>query len=179
MSAGRIAVRYATPILELAEEKKILDNVKEDMDAFLAVCEENKDFALMLKSPIISHLKKAEILKKIFTGKVNELTLQAFDIVTRKNRESLLEKIAEEFLHLYNVKKGLEEVSVTTSIELDADMRKAFEKLAKEISGKEPLLKEKVDPEIVGGYILKMGDRQLDDSVSGQLKDIKLKFSKK
>ncbi|MEQ8903665.1 ATP synthase F1 subunit delta [Ekhidna sp.] len=179
MSAGRIAVRYATPILELAEEKKILDNVKEDMDVFLAVCEENKDFALMLKSPIISHLKKAEILKKIFTGKVNELTLQAFDIVTRKNRESLLDKIAEEFLHLYNVKKGLEEVSVTTSIELDADMRKAFEKLAKEISGKEPLLKEKVDPEIVGGYILKMGDRQLDDSVSGQLKDIKLKFSKK
>lgn len=179
MSAGRIAVRYATPILELAEEKKILDAVKADMESFKAVCEESKDFSLMLKSPIISHLKKADILKKVFSGKVNDLTLQAFEIITKKKRERLLENIAEEFLHLYNIKKGLAEVSVTTSIELDAEMKKAFEKLAKEITGKEPLLKEKVNPDIVGGYILKVGDRQIDDSVSGQLKELKLKFSKK
>ncbi|WP_421764070.1 ATP synthase F1 subunit delta [Ekhidna sp.] len=179
MSTGRIAVRYATPILELAVEKNVLDNVKADMESFISVCEENKDFSLMLKSPIIPHLKKAEILKKIFSGKVNDLTLQTFELLTRKSRENLLEAIAEEFLHLYNIKKGLAEVSVTTSIELDTDMRKAFEKLAKEISGKEPLLTEKVDPEIVGGYILRLGDRQLDDSVSGQLKELKLKFSKK
>ena len=120
-----------------------------------------------------------EILKKVFSGKVNELTLQAFDIITRKSRENLLEDIAAEFLHLYNVKKGLAEVSVTTSFELDDEMKKAFEKLSKEITGKEPLLSEKVDPEIVGGYILRMGDQQLDESVSGQLKDLKLKFSKK
>lgn len=179
MSAGRIAVRYATPILELAEEKKILDAVKADMESFKTVCEESKDFSLMLKSPIISHLKKADILKKVFSGKVNDLTLQAFEIITKKKRERLLENIAEEFLHLYNIKKGLAEVSVTTSIELDAEMKKAFEKLAKEITGKEPLLKEKVNPDIVGGYILKVGDRQIDDSVSGQLKELKLKFSKK
>ncbi|SNS54152.1 ATP synthase F1 subcomplex delta subunit [Ekhidna lutea] len=179
MSVGRIAVRYATPILELAEEKKVLDNVKTDMESFISVCDDNRDFSLMLKSPIIPHQKKADILKKVFTGKVNDLTLQAFDIITRKSRENLLEDIAEEFLHLYNVKKGLAEVSVTTSIELDADMKKAFEKLAKDITGKDPLLSEKVDPEIVGGYILRMGDLQLDESVSGQLKDLKLKFSKK
>ncbi|MEQ6168060.1 MULTISPECIES: ATP synthase F1 subunit delta [unclassified Ekhidna] len=179
MSVSRIAVRYATPILELAEEKKVLDNVKDDMESFVAVCEESRDFALMLKSPIIAHQKKAEILKKVFSGKVNELTLQAFDIITRKSRENLLEDIAAEFLHLYNVKKGLAEVSVTTSFELDDEMKKAFEKLSKEITGKEPLLSEKVDPEIVGGYILRMGDQQLDESVSGQLKDLKLKFSKK
>lgn len=179
MSEGRIAIRYATPILQLAEEKKVLDNVKADMDAFINVCEESRDFALMLKSPIIPHLRKSEILKKIFKGKVNEITMGAFDIITRKKRESLLKDIAEEFVHLYNARKGLEEVSVTTSIPLDADMRKAFEKLAKEISGKQPILEEKVDADIVGGYILKVGDRQIDDSVRGQLKELKLKFSKK
>ena len=178
MSVGRIAVRYATPILELAEERKVLDAVKADMESFGVICEESKDFSLMLKSPIIPHLRKADILKKVFSGKVNALTLEAFDIITRKSRENLLEEIAGEFLHLYNVKKGLAEVSVTTSIELDADMRKAFEKLAKKITGKEPVLKEKVDPNIVGGYILKVGDRQIDDSVTGQLKELKLKFSK-
>lgn len=178
MSVGRIAVRYATPILELAEEKKVLDEVKSDMQSFKSICDESKDFSLMLKSPIISHLKKADILKKIFTGKVNDLTLQAFDLITRKSREAILEDVAEEFLHLYNAKKGLAEVSVTTSVKLDANMKKAFEKLAKDITGKQPVLSEKVDPSIVGGYVLKVGDRQIDDSVSGQLKELKLKFSK-
>jgi len=179
MSTGRIAVRYASPILDLAEENKTLDKVKEDMEAFLSVCEESREFALMLKSPIIPHKRKAEILKAVFSGKVNDLTLQAFDIITRKNRESILEDIAKEFLHLYNKKKGLAEVTVTTSVKLDAGLKKSFEKLAQDITGKEPILEEMIDPEILGGYILKTGDRQLDESVTGQLKELKLKFSKK
>lgn len=179
MSSGRIAARYAKPILELAQEKKVLDQVKADMESFSAVCNENREFSLMLKSPIIPHIRKAEILRKIFAGKLNDLTLQAFDLITRKNRESHLEAVAEEFVHLYNAQKGLSEVSVTTSFKMDASLRKTFEKLAKDLTGKEPLLTEKVDPEIVGGYIMKFGDQQLDDSVSGQLKDLKLKFSNK
>lgn len=178
MSTGRIAIRYATPILQLAEETKVLDKVKEDMEAFVDVCENSRDFSLMLKSPIIAHKRKAEILKKIFEGKVQELTLKAFDLVTRKNRESMLEDIAREFLNLYNIKKGLTDVTVTTSFKLDADLRKAFEKLAKDVTGKEPILSEKIDPEILGGYILTAGDKQIDESVAGQLNELKLKFSK-
>lgn len=178
MSAGRIAIRYATPIIELAEEKKVLEEVKTDMEMFAGLCKSDRAFALMLKSPIIPHLKKAEILNKIFSGKVEDLTLKAFDLITRKSRESLLSEIAEAYLHLYNIKKGLAEVTVTTSFKLDAEQKKAFEKLAKEMTGKDPILKEKVDPSIVGGYVLSLGDTQLDQSVSGQLKDLKLKFSK-
>lgn len=179
MSASRIASRYAKPILELAEERKVLEEVKADMEAFAAICRESKDFNLMLKSPIIPHLRKAEILKKVFKGKVNDLTLEAFDLITRKSRESLLNDVAIEFLHLYNIEKGFQEVSITSSITLDADQRKEFQKLAKEITGKDPILEEKVDPEIIGGYLLKVGDKQIDQSVSGQLKNIKLKLQTK
>lgn len=179
MSASRIASRYAKPILELAEEKKVLDKVKDDMEGFVAICQENRDFDLMLKSPIIPHLRKAEILQKLFKGKMNALTLQAFDLIARKNRESILWNIAEEFLHLYNDRMGLQEVSVTSSIKLDAKQRKEFEKMAKEITGKEPILEEQVNEEIIGGYILNVGDRQIDQSVSGQLKNIKLKLQTK
>ncbi len=178
MFADRIATRYATPIMELAEEKGVLDKVKLDMEFFINVCEESRDFALMLKNPILPHRRKAEILKKAFKGKVNELMLRAFDLITRKKRENLLENIAKEFLYLYHVKKGFVEVCVTTSIKLDVEMKKAFEKLVKEITGKKPILKEKVDSEIVGGYILKLGDCQIDESISGQLKELKLEFSK-
>ncbi len=179
MSSGRIAVRYAIPLLELAEEKNILEQVKNDMESFSALCKENRDFSLMLKSPIIPHLKKAEILKKIFKGKYNDLTLQAFELITRKNRESVLEAISNEFLELYNEKKGISNVSVTTAFVLDAKLKKSFESLAKEVTGNTPHLSEIVDPQIIGGYVMKFDDKQIDDSVKGQLKELKLKFSNK
>ncbi|MEP1095017.1 MAG: ATP synthase F1 subunit delta [Cyclobacteriaceae bacterium] len=176
MSTSRIASRYAKPILELAVEKKVLDSVKEDMASFVNICSESKDFSLMLKSPIIPHLRKAQILNKLFKGKMNDLTLQAFNLITRKNRESLLSEIAEEFLHLYNINKGLQEVTITSSTKLSAEQKAEFVKLSEKITGKTPLLEEVVDPEIIGGYLLKVEDRQIDQSVSGQLKDIKLKL---
>lgn len=179
MSVSRIAVRYATPIIELAEEQKLLDQVKGDMDSFLQVFAESKDFALMLKSPIIPSLTKASILQKIFKGKVNDLTLRAFDLAARKGRENVLDQIARAYINMYNDKKGIAHVTVTTSFEIDDSLKKAFEKLAKEISGKTPMLSTKIDPELLGGYIMKMGDQQIDDSVRGQLKELKLKFQNK
>ncbi|MBC6399493.1 MAG: ATP synthase F1 subunit delta [Ekhidna sp.] len=176
MSDERVAARYAKPFLALAEEKKVLENVKKDMDSFLSICKENREFSLMLKSPIIPYFKKANILKKAFEGKYNDLTIQAFDLITRKNRENVLQSIADEFVHLYNIKKGITEVSVTTTFRLDAETKRSFEKLAKDITGKEPAISEVVDPEILGGYILKLGDKQIDDSVKGQLNNLKLKF---
>ncbi|MEM6734719.1 MAG: ATP synthase F1 subunit delta [Bacteroidota bacterium] len=181
MSAGRIAVRYAKPLLELAREKSVLDEVKEDMESFSSLCKENRDFALMLKSPIIPHLKKAEILNKAFKGKYTELTLEALGLIARKNREALLEAIANEFVALYNDMKGISKVTVTTTFTLDSDLKTSFENLAKEVTGNIPLVFEIVDPEILGGYIMQFGDKQdkqIDDSVRGQLKELKLKFSK-
>lgn len=177
MSSKRIAVRYATPLLELAEEQSILDKVSADIRGFLSLYEGNRDFQLMLASPIIPHMKKASILANLFKGKIEPLTDRFFQTVAKKNRESLLGEIAEEFLRLYNERKGIQEALVTTPFALDASLRKSFEKMVKDISGKEPLLKEKVDPSLIGGYTVQMSDRKLDESVSGQLRSLKLKFS--
>ena len=179
MSSARIASRYAKPILELAEEKNLLDQVKSDMESFSSICKENRDFALMLKSPIIPHKKKAEILKKAFEGKYNALTVQAFDLMTRKNREEALEAVANEFIALYNKKKGISKVTVTTTFPLGTDLKKSFEGLAKSVTGDQPILEEKVDKDILGGYVMKFEDKQIDDSIRGRLNELKLKFSNK
>lgn len=176
MSINRIAARYARPLLDLADEKNVLDKVRKDILNFSEICNTNREFVLMLKSPIIPHAKKAAILKAIFGGKVHEMTSILFDVVTRKHRENLLPNVATEFIRLYNDKMGFQEATVTTTIVLDSSMRKAFEKLVTEISGKKPILKEKINPELVGGYILQLGDQQIDESLSGQLKDLKIKF---
>jgi len=179
MSVQRIANRYAKPLLELAEEKKVLEQVKEDMDGFSALCKENREFLLMLRSPIIPHLKKAEILNSIFKGKANDLTLAAFDIITRKNRENLLAEIANEFILLYNAKMGYQEATVTTTFRIDDQLRSSFQDIVKNVTGNKAVLNEEIDKSILGGYILRMGDKQLDESISSHLKEIKLKFTKK
>ncbi len=178
MSTSRIALRYAKPLLELAVEKKVLDEVKKDMDGFSTVCSENRSFVAMLESPIIAHLKKAEILEKIFKGKVHELTLSVFAIIARKNREAILPHVARQFSKLYNEKMGFQEAKVTTTFPLDKELRSKIEKIISDVTGKKPLLTEKVDPEIVGGYVLELGDRQIDESVYGQLKELSLRFKR-
>ncbi|MEQ9285276.1 MAG: ATP synthase F1 subunit delta [Cyclobacteriaceae bacterium] len=177
MSETRIASRYAKPLLELANEKGCLEEVEKDMAGFSALCESNREFSLMLKNPILNHLKKLGILKKIFKGKVNDMTLSIFELISRKNREQYLPEIAREFHRQYNVFKGVAEASITTVLPLNAELKKEVNALVKKITGKEVELTEKINPEIIGGFILKIGDRQIDDSINSKLNELKLKFS--
>ena len=177
MSEYRIASRYAKSLLGLANEKGQLEEVNKDMLMFSELIEENRDFELLLKSPIVTHGKKLSILKKVFDGKVNDLTLSIFEILTRKHRERHLPAIAAEFHHQYNSFKGVEEATVTTTFALDDDLKKEFEAVIAKISGKGVELTEKVDEDLIGGFILKIGDRQIDDSITARLSALRLKFS--
>ncbi|MEQ8925997.1 MAG: ATP synthase F1 subunit delta [Fulvivirga sp.] len=177
MSDIRVASRYAKSLLELAAEQKVLDAVHKDMVSFVKVCEETRDFYLMLKNPVIKHDKKRAILNKVF-GKANKLTLAIFDIITRKNRESILLEIAKQFDVQYNVHMSIERASVTTAVPLDKELKKQLEDLVNKISKLDKVdLIEKIDEEIIGGFILKVGDRQIDDSLRTKLKALDLKFS--
>tara|TARA_B110000503_G_scaffold104676_1_gene156128 strand:- start:41876 stop:42418 length:543 start_codon:yes stop_codon:yes gene_type:complete len=175
MSESRIAKRYARPLLDLAEEQQAVETVKSDMEQFLLICK-GRDFLNMLKSPVIPHLKKGEILKKIFEGKLSTLTMAMFGLIVRKNREKILPGIAAEFINAYNEKMGFQRAHVTTAVSLDTPLKESLERMVMEISGKKPLLADKVDEGIIGGYILTMDDRQIDQSVKGALNKLKLKF---
>lgn len=178
MSEQRIASRYAKPILELANEKGNLEEVMKDMVSFKSLCQSNRDFVLMLKNPIIPHLKKLAMLKEIFGKKANKITLSAFDIIARKNREQYLPEIAREFIKKYNEFKGIAETSITTVIPLNASLKKEVIEIVKKITGKKSVeLTELIDESILGGFILKIDDRQIDDSIHSKLNELKLKFS--
>jgi F-type H+-transporting ATPase subunit delta len=177
-AASRAASRYVKSLLGLAVEKNALEEVHRDMIDFARICDENRDFTLMLRNPIIKHDKKREILGKIFNGKVNALTMAIMNILTEKNREPLLPEIAKEFHLAYNAYKGVGQASVTTAIPLDAAMRADFTKMAEGLSHENKVeLRETVDPEMIGGFILNVGDRQVDASVKNKLKALRVKFS--
>ncbi len=177
MSDYRVASRYAKSLIDLSIEKGVLDDVNNDMVAFSEVCTQNHDFYLMLKNPIINHDKKLKILKALFSDKFNALSLAIFELITRKHREAFLPAIAKEFHHQYNVNQGIETATVVTTFPLTDVLRKEFNEAVHQLTGKTPELIEEVDESIIGGFILKLGDKQVDDSISGKLKELKLEFS--
>jgi F-type H+-transporting ATPase subunit delta len=173
MRSHRAATRYAKSILELAQEQKVLDEVYDDMKLFTAVVEQNRVFSVMLKNPIINHDKKRNVLHALFDNRMNKLSLLAFDLITKKNRESILAEVSIELQAQYNALKGLQVADITSTIKLDDDLRKKFNELVEEVSGKKASLNEIIDESIVGGFILNVGDKRLDQSIKTQLHNIK------
>lgn len=177
MADSRVASRYVKSLLGLAVEKGALDKVHNDMLMFSKVCEENRSFTLMLHNPIIKHDKKRDILEALFKGKVHTLTLAIFDIITRKNREPLLPAIAKEFHAAYNEYNGVGEATITTAIPMDSKLRSEIEKIVKRISDKKQVeIEEKVDAGMIGGFVLNVGDRQIDASIKNKLNALKVKL---
>jgi F-type H+-transporting ATPase subunit delta len=178
MADSRAASRYVKSLLGLAVERNVLDQVHQDMLLFSKVVEENREFELVLKNPIIKHDKKREILERLFKGKVNPLTLAIFDIITKKNREPILPAIARGFHNAYNEYKGIGKAIVTTAIPLDESLRNELRDMVRKISHKgEVEMIEKVDPSLIGGFVLNVGDRQIDASMKSKLKALKVTFS--
>jgi F-type H+-transporting ATPase subunit delta len=178
MAESRVASRYVKSLLTLAVDQNALDAVHHDMLLFSRVCDDNRAFTLMLRNPVIKHDKKREVLERLFKGKVHALTMAIFDIITRKNREPLLPAIAREFHLAYNNYKGIERATVTTAFKLDAKLKGEMEQLVREIGKKKEVeLIEKVDADMIGGFVLNVGDRQVDASIKSKLKALKVKFS--
>ncbi len=177
MSNARVASRYVKSLLSLAVEKGVVEEVHNDMQMFNGICATNRDFTLMLRNPIIRHDKKRDILEKIFKGKVNPLTMSILDILTRKNREPILPEIAKEFHNAYNAYKSIEKATITTAIPLDAELRAEIISIVKKISDRSSVeLVEKVDSEMIGGFVLNVNNKQVDASIKSKLKELKLQF---
>lgn len=177
MTDLRVASRYAKSLLDFALEKGILEEVYQDMALFSDICRKNQDFVLMLKNPIIYHDKKKNILHSLFKGKVNAATMAIFDVIVRKNREAHLPAIATEFGNMYRQYKGIDNVTVTTPFPLTDDLRKKFKQVIIEKTGRQVDLTEKVDPSLIGGFVVKIGDRQMDNSVKAKLKSLMQELS--
>ncbi|GAB3877677.1 ATP synthase F1 subunit delta [Hymenobacter segetis] len=174
MADQRVAARYAKSLLDLGKEMGTLSAVKADMDLLSKTMAESRDLRLLLRNPIVKHDKKLAILNAIFKGKVSDMTLRFFTILTEKNRESAIEGIGPEFLAQYNVMQGVQSAQVTSATPLTPASRAEIQALVTKQTGlTEVQLTEKVDPELIGGFVLRVGDNQIDDSVRTSLRKLR------
>lgn len=173
MKGVRAAIRYAKALMQLAQENSSLDAVMADVKMIHNLIETSDDLRMLLSSPLIKSDKKASILNTIFSGKVNELTLNFIQLVVEHHREGSLGVIAQEFVSIYNEKNNIATVSLTTATALDIDSRDLVLKTIKEkYNFSQIQLIESVDADLLGGMVMRIGDKQLDASIRGQLSKI-------
>ena len=178
MKQSKITTRYAKSLLGLVLEKNLLEETVNDMKLIKSVCSTNKDFSLLLKSPIVKTDKKLSIFNKIFTDTLNELSISFVNIITTKKREMHLEGIAESFIIQYKSYKKIETATVTTAVQIDDQTRNEILSYISKHGNTNIELTETIDKNIIGGTIITMGDKQLDTSISRTIKELRQKFNK-
>jgi F-type H+-transporting ATPase subunit delta len=173
----KVASRYAKSLIGLAQEQNLLEEVKKDMEIILNACHTSKEFQIVLKSPIIKGDKKLAIIKEAFGGLVSTLTISFIEILTRKGREIYMQGISAEYIRQYREIKKIVTAKVITAVPLDDTLRAKIAALVKNTASSVEI-EEKVDPTIIGGLIVTVGDRQIDASISGKINALRKDFSK-
>ncbi len=176
MSESTVAYRYAKSLIGLAEEKKVVGQVYDDMVFFKQTADDNRDLMLALRSPVVRHDKKMGVLEGIFKGRVSDVTYTIFEIITKKNREAIIYSIADEFIKLYDLREGIQKATVTTAVALTDVLRQKFTALVADATKMKVVLEEKIDTDLIGGYVIRVNDKQIDASVKSRLSALKLEF---
>ena len=173
MAHSLIAQRYAKAVFDLALEMNQVENVKQDMDLLISVCSENKDFLLLLKSPVIKSDKKMKIIQTLFKDKVSDLSLRFMLIIARKRREKYIQDIAGEFLEIYKKFKNIFTIHFASASKISDELRKRVIALMEEQTQGSIDLKEEVKEELIGGFVLSYDDYKYDASIAYQLRKLK------
>ena len=176
MKDARAALRYAKAILNLAKDSKAEEAVNKDMALLTATISENSELEVMLNSPIIKASDKVNVLNALFKDKVNNITLGLFHLLQDNKRIALLDAIAIKYAIIFDHYKHTQEAKVTTAVPLTADIEKQVVAKIVEITGDKANLVNEVNPDILGGFILRVGDVQYDASISNKLQVLKRQF---
>jgi len=140
---------------------------------FISEICKNKETKEFLHSPIIIPSKKEAIFHKMVEGNIEKITLSLLDLIVKNGRESFIPAIARNFIHETKKFKGITESVLTTAIKVDDNVRKQIIDLISTVFNTEVELKENLDPEIVGGFILQVDDNYIDASIRNKLRKIK------
>lgn len=178
MSVSKIASRYAKPLLELAIDQGKLDRVVSDVEGLQSAME-NRDFKLLLDSPIINPSKKLQIVEQLFKDKMDVTTYSFVELIVKKGREGMLGDISNEFIKRYHDFKKVSEVELITAAELSNEELDSFrKKLEASSETMESVdIKTSVDPSIIGGFIIKIGDKSYNASVKHKLEKLRKSLS--
>jgi F-type H+-transporting ATPase subunit delta len=176
MSGIRSAIRYAKAILEIADSKGVASEVSADMTLIAKTITGNTELTHFIQNPLIKTDTKKDVVIEVFAS-VNPVTQSLFHLLLENKRFEILAAIAVEYNNLFDVMNGVEVAKVTTAFPIDAALEaKVLAKIAT-FSDKKVTIENTVDASIIGGFILRIGDKQYNASVANRLHVLKRELS--
>ena len=176
MAGTRAAIRYAKAVLSLASDQKAAEAVNNDMKLIATTIEENVELSQALKNAIVKSDAKIVALTKIFPN-INSISSGLFNILMSNKRIDILGDVASKYTKLFDELNGKEIAQVTTAFPMNNDLEIKVLAKVKELTSKAVELENMVDESILGGFILRVGDKQYDASVSNKLNKLKREFT--
>lgn len=178
MNDSKISVRYAKALFELALETGNLPGVEADMRLILELAS-TPDFRVLIENPVIPPSKKLSIFTASFEGKLHKLTMSLAAQIIRNSREQFLPAIARNFIDMSVRQQGITEVTLTTAVKASEEVRKSITEMVARTFNTIVSLKEVVDSDLMGGFILRVDDSLIDASVRNRLRKIEKAMSEK
>ena len=169
MSATTVARRYGKSLLSLSKDQNAVDVVEQDMRALIQAAKENRELSVILASPVVRPEKKEAIVRSVYSG-ANELTVSFLALLAKKGRAGLIADMAEAFVSLVREERGVVLAEVVTAVPLDETRRAEINALIGKVHEGGVELSETVDPHLIGGFKLRVGDRMIDASVFQSLR---------
>ena len=165
----RIGQTYAQAVFELSEQSQSIDVLKNDFDILTGLIAQSKELEAMLNSPSFHEEDKKRLIDEVFSGKLNELTVNLLMVAIEHNRARFLPQIIARYNELWEARNGLHRVKVMVSKAMDnAEIEKLKENIAAAISGRVKL-EVVVNPSIIGGIVIRYGDKVIDNSIRNRL----------
>jgi F-type H+-transporting ATPase subunit delta len=173
MKISKAAARYAKAFFAIAQEKSALKAVVDDFEAIGAAIENSKEFNSFLKAPLISSEKRVAALKALFEAKANKTTFEFLLFLVKKSRLDILADVISEFAKLNDRLNNVERISITSAFPMAADQVEAIKTRLQQKLSKGIVAEVKVEPGLIGGFKIKVGDQVYDLSIETQLKQLK------
>lgn len=168
-----IANRYAQGLFNLAKENKIVDEILNDCESILKIYEVNKNLQVFLENPKVLKEQKQQVFKTSIKESVNQFTYDFIMLLIDKGRISQLRNSLNQFIILSNIDKGLMDVQVTSASELAIEQKESLKTQLEKASGKTIKIENIIDPQIIGGLIIKIGNNVIDGSLKYQINKIR------
>lgn len=169
MSQRTVARRYASALYEEADEAGTLEAVDEDVLMLRRSLESNRELSGVFESPVIPQEKKDAIVQELLAERVEDLLVNFLRLLIEKDRETMTKAILDQYQTLRDEHRGIVDATVRTASPLDDEERDALKTALEKKTGKSVRMHVTEEPELIGGIVVRIGDRVFDASVHNQL----------
>lgn len=178
MNIPIITERYAKALFSLAAEMGVQQQVAKDMRTLKQVTETLPDFRIAMKSPVIKPHLKVKVVKEAFQEAFHSLSVSFLELIIRKGRSTIIDNVADQYIQMLDAQEGRLKIEITSALPLQGDLTTAIVNKVAAYTGKEVSSIEKLNPQIIGGFTIRFGDKVMDQSIRKKLNLVSKEFDK-